>query len=151
MAELLRVVRLYFVLLVIVAGGRWIMGVAGVPYARGHHIFSIVILNIYAALFYGAFLRVWRDCRLLRTVLVGVVLGLASQLLILVLTVLSYALGMDTYYNNPVAVMGPGTTEAVSFGQALISRAGGLIGNSIGAGITACLGWALGGLLPKGQ
>ena len=39
--------------------------------------------------------------------------------------------------------------EAVSFGQAMGIRASGLVANTIAAGVVACLGWALGGLLPK--
>jgi hypothetical protein len=146
MAETLRVARLFFVLLVIVATGRWLMGTFDVPYANGHHVFSIVILTIYASLFYGAFTRRWRDFRLIQAALLGVTMGLAAQLVILLLTVMSYALGLDTYYNHPTALNAP---EALPFGQALGVRFGGLIGNSIGSGIVAALGWALGGLVPK--
>jgi hypothetical protein len=146
MAETLRVARLFFVLLAIVATGRWLMGAFDVPYAKGHHVFSIVILTIYASLLYGAFTRRWRDYRLIQAALLGVVMGLAAQVLILLLTVVSYALGLDTYYNNPTALNAP---EALPFGKALGVRFGGLIGNSIGAGIVAALGWALGGLVPK--
>jgi hypothetical protein len=146
MAETLRVARLFFVLLVIVATGRWLMGTFDVPYAKGHHVFSIVILTIYASLFYGAFTRRWRDFRLIQAALLGVVMGLAAQLVILLLTVVSYGLSLDTYYNHPTALNAP---EALPFGKALGVRVGGLIGNSIGAGIVAALGWALGALLPK--
>jgi hypothetical protein len=146
MAETLRVARLFFVLLVIVATGRWLMGTFDVPYAKGHHVFSIVILTIYASLFYGAFTRRWRDYRLIQAALLGVTMGLAAQLLILLLTVVSYALGLETYYNHPTALNAP---EALPFGKALGVRFGGLIGNSIGSGIVAALGWALGGLVPK--
>ena len=147
MAEVLRVARLYFVLLGVVAGGRWLMGTFEVPYEKGHHIFSIVILTAFSCIYYGAFLRRWRDYRLLRAALVGLVLGLASQIVILLLTVVSYGLGLDTYYNHPTALNAP---EALSLGQALGVRVSGLIGNSIGSGVVAALGWALGGLLPKG-
>jgi len=146
MAETLRVARLFFVLLVLVTTGRWLMGTFGVPYEKGHHIFSIVILTTFACLFYGAFTRRWLDYRLIQAVLLGVVMGLASQILILVLTALSYALGLDTYFNHPTALNAP---EALSFGKAMGVRLTGLIGNSIGAGITTALGWALGGLLPR--
>jgi hypothetical protein len=146
MAETLRVARLFFVLLAIVATGRWLMGTFDVPYAKGHHVFSIVILTIYASLLYGAFTRRWRDYRLIQAALLGVVMGLAAQLLILLLTVVSYALGLETYFNHPTAL---NATEEVPFGPALGVRFGGLIGNSIGAGIVAALGWALGGLVPK--
>ena len=146
MAETLRVARLFFVLLALVTTGRWLMGTFSVPYDQGHHIFSIVILTVFSCLYYGAFTRRWLDYRLIQAVMLGVVMGLAGQILILVLTTVSYALGLQTYYNHPTALNAP---EALSFGAAMGVRLGGLVGNSIGAGITACLGWALGGLLPK--
>ena len=149
MAETLRVARLFFVLLVVVTTGRWLMGTFGVPYETGHHIFSIVILTAFSCLYYGAFTRRWLDYRLIQAVALGVVMGLAGQILIVVATLLSYGLGLDTYFNHPRALMGPGAVDPVPFTQALGARAGGLVGNSIGAGITAALGWALGGLLPK--
>ena len=46
MAEMLRMARLYFVLLAITAGGRWLMGAFDVPYEEGHYFFSISILTI---------------------------------------------------------------------------------------------------------
>ena len=146
MAEMLRVARLYFVLLVVVASGRWLLGTFDVPYEKGHHIFSIVILTVYSCVFYGAFSRRWHDYRLIQAVLLGVMIGLASQVTILILTMASYALGLETYFNHPTALNAP---EPLPFGQALGVRVGGLVGNSIGAGIVAALGWALGGLLPK--
>ena len=146
MAGMLRVARLYFVLLVVVAAGRWLLGTFDVPYERGHHIFSIVILTIYSCVFYGAFSRRWHDYRLIQAVLLGVTIGLAAQVTILILTMASYGLGLETYFNHPTALNAP---EPLPFGQALVVRVGGLFGNSIGAGIVAALGWALGGLLPK--
>jgi hypothetical protein len=146
MAETLRVARLFLVLLVVVTLGRWLMGTFGVPYEKGHHIFSIVILTTFSCLYYGAFTRRWLDYRLMNAVMLGVVMGLAGQVLILILTVLSYGLGIQSYFNHPTALNSP---TALPFGQAMGVRLGGLVGNSIGAGIVAALGWALGGLLPK--
>jgi hypothetical protein len=146
MAATLRVARLFFVLLVLVVTGRWLMGTFGVPYEDGHHIFSIVILTVFSCLYYGAFTRRWLDYRLIQAVLLGVVMGLAGQILILVLTAVSYGLGLETYFNHPTAL---NALEALSFGKAMGVRLGGLVGNSIGSGITAALGWALGGLLPR--
>ncbi len=146
MAELLGVARLYFVLLAITAGGRWLMGAFDVPYEEGHYFFSISILTIISCLYYGAFLRRWLDYRLIRAALFGVLLGVTSQVLIFALTVASYAFGLDTYYNHPTAL---NTPEALPLSQALVVRLIGVIGNPIGTGVTAALGWALGGLLPK--
>jgi hypothetical protein len=146
MSETLRVARLFFVLLALAATGRWLMGTFGVPYERGHHIFSIVILTVYSCLLFGAFTRRWLDYRLIQAGLLGVVMGLSGQVLIFILTILSYALGLNTYFNHPTAL---NASEALPLGSAIGVRLGGLVGNTIGAGITACLGWALGGLLPK--
>ena len=146
MSDMLKVARLFFVLLVLVTAGRWLMGTFGVPYEKGHHVFSIMILTIFSALYYGAFTRRWLDYRLIQAVMLGVVMGLAGQILILLLTSVSYGFGLETYFNHPTALNAP---EALSFGSAMKVRLGGLVGNTIGAGIVACLGWALGGLLPK--
>lgn len=146
MADMLRVARLFFVLLALVTTGRWLMGTFGVPYENGHHVFSIVILTAFSCIYYGAFTRRWLDYRLIQAVMLGVVMGLAGQILILILTAASYVFGLETYFNHSTALNAP---EALPFGAAMGVRLGGLVGNSIGAGIVACLGWALGGLLPK--
>ena len=52
MAAKLKVAQLYLVLLGIVTLGRWLQGTFGVPYDRGHHVFSIVVLTA-ADLFSG--------------------------------------------------------------------------------------------------
>ena len=146
MTETLRVARLFFVLLVLVTAGRWLMGTFGVPYEKGHHVFSIVILTAFSCLYYGAFTRRWLDYRLIQAVMLGVVMGLTGQVLILILTSVSYVFGLQTYFNHPTAL---NAEAALPFGEALVIRFGGVVANSISAGITAALGWALGGLLPR--
>jgi hypothetical protein len=126
--------------------GRLLLGVFHVPYARGTQVFSVVILTIFACLFYGAFCRRWHDYRLLQTVALGVLMGAVSQVVVLALTVASYGLGLSTYFVHPTAL---GATDPVSFERALVVRLGGLVGNSIFAGIIAALGWALGTMLPE--
>jgi len=147
MAENLKLARLYLLLLAIAAVGRWLFGTFGVPYAKGHHVFSIVTLTLYSAIFYGAFSRRWRHFRLWRAAGLGIMLGVMSQLVILAATLLSYALGLHTYYNNPVAL--EVLTPEASFTQAMLSRLAGLIVNPILSGIAAAIGWAIGGLLPE--
>ena len=146
MAELLRVARLYFVLLAVVVVGRLLLGVFHVPYPRGTQVFSVVILTTFACLFYGAFCRRWHDYRLIQAVALGVLMGATSQIVVLILTVASYGLGLSTYFVHPTALE---ATDAVSFGRALLVRLVGLVGNSIFAGILGALGWALGSLLPE--
>jgi hypothetical protein len=65
-------------------------------------------------------------------------------------TLLSYALGLHTYFNYPTALFGPqAPLTDVPLGQAVLSRVGGLIVNPILTGIAGALGWAAGGLLPE--
>jgi hypothetical protein len=146
MAQYLRLARLYFLLLAICTLGRWLMGVYKVPYDRGSPVFSIVILTTNAAILYGAFCRRWRGFSAWQAAIMGFVMGLASQIVIFLATALSYSLEMNTYFNNPIALNSP---VPLSFGQAMLTRLGGLIGNPISAGIVGALGWAFGGLLPE--
>ncbi len=76
----------------------------------------------------------------------GFVIGLSGQVVIFVLTLASYALDTATYFTHPTAL---NASEAVPLAQALLIRLGGLVGNSISAGIVGALGWAIGGLLPE--
>jgi hypothetical protein len=147
MAQYLRLARLYFVLLALVATGRWLMGTAfKVPYDRGNPVFTIVTLTVLSAIFYGAFCRRWRGFSAWQAAVMGFLMGLVSQIVILLATVASYVLGIDSYFNHPIALNSPGP---LSFGQAVLTRLGGLVANPISAGIIGALGWAFGGLLPK--
>ena len=146
MSEYLRLARMYLVVLAIFTVGRWLMGVKGVPYEKGHHVFSIVIMTALSCLYYAAFARRWRGYRLFPAVGLAATLGLISQAVILAATALSYALGMDTYFTHPTAL---NVEVALPAGQALLRRASALVGNTMISGIVGSLGWALGGLLPE--
>jgi len=159
MAEQLKLLRPYLLLLGVFAVARFVMGPLGVPYGRGHHVFSVVTLTAFSCVFYGAFVRRWRGQRLMQAIVLGFLVGAASQLAILLMTLLSYALSLETYFNHPVA-LNLRTLEAADlwratnatpadFGTALVKRLGGLIGNSIFAGILGAIGWTIGGLLPE--
>jgi hypothetical protein len=144
--EYLRLARPFFVMLGIVTVGRWLQGTAfGVPYEKGTHVFSIVILCLFASLFSALFLRAWLGWRLSRAAGFAMFMALAAQVVILLSTVASYLLGVSSYFSHPTALNQP---EAVGLGQALGIRAGGLVVNVILNGIAGALGWALGGLLP---
>ncbi len=145
MTENLRLARLYLVLLAIFTVGRLAQGAAGVPYDRGHQVFSLVILTALSCLYYGAFCRRWRGIRVLKAMGLAAMFGLISQTVILLATVGSYALGVDTYFTHPTALQ---ADAPLPFAAALVSRVQGLIGNTIMSGIVGALGWALGGLLP---
>jgi hypothetical protein len=148
MAENLRLARLYFVILAIVAGGRWVMSFQGVPYAKGTDKLSIVIVTLISSIFYGAFCRRWRGLKIQQAMLLGATLGFVAQVVIFLSTVLSYLLGLETYYNNPIAL---NVTEALPLAGALVTRAVGLGVNTILNGIAGALGWAMGGLLPESR
>lgn len=149
MSEYLRLARLYVVVLAIFTVGRLLMGARGVPYERGHHVFSLVTMTLLAAAFYGAFCRRWRGYTVTRAMALGAVLALIGQAVILVATVASYALGTDTYFSHPRAVMGPDATEPVPFGQALLSRVGGAVINAALGALAAAIGWVMGAALPE--
>lgn len=145
--EYARLGRPYFVMLAIVAVGRWLVGTAfGVPYEKGTHVLSIVTLTLFASIFSAAFTRRWLGYRLLQAAGFAMFMALVSQVVILLSTVVSYGLGIDSYFNNPMALRR--SADPVGFGAAMGFRVGGLVVNTILNGIIGALGWALGGLLP---
>jgi hypothetical protein len=144
--EYFRLARPFLVLLAIFALGRWVIGLRGVDYSKGHHVFSLVTLTLIGAGFYAAFARRWLAYPIMRSVGLGMTLGFCTQLVIFLLTALSYVLGMDTYFNHPTALNQP---DRIPFGMAMAGRAGGLVVNMFLAGIAAALGWFLGGVLPE--
>ena len=142
----LRFLRFAWLLLLIAAVGRLILGAVGVPYEEGNWFFSMVVLTYHLSLFYGAFAKKLKGYRLPQAMVLGALIALSAQVIILVLTVASYGLGVDTYFNHPFALTRG--TEAVSFSGALPVRWGGLLANSITGGIGGLLGWLAGGLIP---
>ena len=146
MAENLRIARLYLVLLAIFAVARFAQGAMGVEYAKAHHVFSIFILTVMASVFYAAFCRRWRGFRILQAMGLGAMLGFIAQVVIFAATVISYLLGIQTFFNHPTAL---NQTSAVSLSQAIGIRAPALIIFPIINAIVAAIGWALGGLLPE--
>jgi hypothetical protein len=143
-----RLARPFFVMLAIVAVGRWLMGtVFAVPYEEGTGVLSIVTLTLFASLLSAMFLRRWLGWRLPRAAGFAMYMAVVSQIVILLSTAASYGLGIDTYFSNPLAL----NRQAVpiAFGSAMGLRAGGLVVNSLLNAIAGALGWALGGLLPS--
>lgn len=144
MAEYLRVARLYIVLLLLVAAGRWFVSFR-VPYDVGTDKMSIFITTFFASLFFAAFCRRWRGYGVIQAMILGAIFGLLSQLVIFGSTAASYALGLDTYFNHPKALNVP---AAIPMGEALVRRSGGLVAGPIINAMVALIGWALGALLP---
>ncbi len=149
MKEYLRVARLYLIVLAVFTVGRLVVGARGVPYDRGHDVFSLVTMSILAAVFYGAFCRRWRGYTVTKAMGIGATLAFFAQVVILVITVFSYAFHVDTYFVNPRAVAGPDAVGPISFGAAVLSRVGGMVVNVAMCAVSAALGWVMGATLPE--
>lgn len=148
LSSVLRFVRLPLVLIIIWTVLRFINGpVFGTPYApRGNAMFSILGLTIICTVIYGALSNRVSNFTWVGTILVGVVLGLFSQILIFLATLISYAANIDTYFTHWDALNIPeGTTATMA--QALATRAGGFIAGPILGTIAALIGRAVFGKL----
>ncbi len=148
MAEYLRLARPYLLMLAIVTIGRWTLGFQQVPYEKATDKLSIVILTLFATLFYGAFCRRWLNFRIGQAIALAMLLGAISQVVILLSTVASYQLGIDSYFTNPLALDPKVAPAAIPFARALGLRAFGLVVNTLTSGIAGAVGWAMGALLP---
>lgn len=145
MNEYLRLARLYMVVLAIFTVGRLVTGFRGIPYERGHAIFSLVTMSFLACAFYGAFTRKWLGYGMTKAMGLGATIGFIGQIVIVTMTVLSYALHIDTYFVNPRAL---NATEPLPFGTALFDRLGGLVVTCVMCALAAAIGWVMGAVLP---
>ena len=147
MSEYIRFARLAILLLVLFLIGRLAVGAAGVPYERGTVIFSLVPLSWTLSFMFAAFSRPLRGYKLKQAIMLGATIVLTAQILIFGATVVSYLVGANTYFNNPIAL---NVTEPIGLGAAIPVRLGGLVVNTIVGGvILASLGWLAGKMLPK--
>ncbi|HEY3128724.1 MAG TPA: hypothetical protein VGL91_04660 [Acidobacteriota bacterium] len=146
MADKLRFILFPIVLLLISFVGRLVMGTRGVPYETANRVFSMVILQTHLALIWGALSKKYKGYGIGGAMLVGLLIGLTSQILILLGTVGSYLLHTHTYFNYPEALNVPayvGGRRAVSI------RLVGLVVNGLIAIVVSAIGYALAGLLPS--
>jgi hypothetical protein len=149
LAQHLRILRLYFLLLALFTAGR--LAMTPVPYEKGHQVFSLVTLTALSTIYYGAFSRRWLGYRVSQAALLGALIGLSTQIVIFTVTLVSYSVGFQNYFTHPRALLGVNAPpDPIAFGPAMGMRLGGLFANTITATIVACLGWAMGGLLPAG-
>ena len=143
-----RFVRLPLLLLLIFAIARFSLGLAGVPYApRGNAMFSLVGVSIISSIYFGAISGKVGGFGWGGAILVGIIIGLFSQILIFTATLISYAAHLNTYFTHWDALNVPEGT-VLPMGRALTTRAGGLIVGPILTTVCALVGRALGGLAP---
>src|SRR3989442_6756053 len=87
MADKLRFILFPIVLLLISFAGRLVMGARGVSYETANRVFSMVILQTHLALIWGALSKKYKGYGIGGAMLVGLLIGLTSQILILLGTV----------------------------------------------------------------
>jgi hypothetical protein len=151
-SRVLRFVRMPLVLLVIWAVLRFmLLPVFHVPYEpRGNAMLSVLGLTIISCLYFGAMSRRVGNFSWVGTILIGVVLGFWAELLILIMTLISFAAGVETYYIHWDALNIPRDAPHATMAQAMMTRAGGLIAGPILGTIMALIGRAVfSALAPK--
>ncbi len=146
MADKLRFIALPIFLLLISFVGKLIMSVKGVPYETANRVFSMVILQTHLALIWGAFAKKYKGYGIGGAMLVGLLIGLVSQILILTGTAGSYLLHVPTHFNYPEALNVP---AYVGGRRAVQIRLVGLLANTTIAIVLAAIGYALAGLIPS--
>lgn len=146
MSQILKFLRFYFVLLAVFTIGRWSLGFKGVPYEKGHFIFSLVLLALVSSIEHAAFARGLLGWGFGRGLGVGIAIGLSTQIVIFLSTAISYLADIHSYFNYPTAL---NVKEAIPFGAAMLARSQTLVINSILNGIAAAIGWGMGGVLPR--
>lgn len=142
MARHFKLMGFYFWLLGLFTIGRWVISFTATDYTRATWIFSLVPLALIASAHHAAFARALQGYSLKDAAALGALIGLVTQVVILVSTALSYGLGLSTLWNSPAAL---NQTTAVPFGAAMVARAGGLVVNTILNVIAALIGYAMGG------
>jgi len=147
--QVIRFVRLPLLLLLLFAVGRFILGLAGVPYfPRGTAIFSIVVLGFISSFYFGALSGKVGGFGWGGALLTGVVIGLTAQILIFTATLISYLGDFNTYFRHWDALNVPEGT-VVPMAQAMRARAGGLFFGPLFMAIAAALGRSLGTFAPE--
>lgn|SRR5262245_7935473 len=147
--QVIRFVRLPLLMLLLFAIGRFILGLAGVPYfPRGTAVFSVVVLAFISSFYFGALSGKVGGFGWGGALLTGFVIGLGAQLLIFTATLISYLGDFNTYFRHWDALNVPEGT-VVPMAQAMRARAGGVVIGPVFITIAAALGRCLGGLAPE--
>lgn len=144
MARHLRLMGFYFWLLGLFTLGRWGLSLGGAEYAKTTHVFSLVTLALIASAHHAAFARAFEGYKIKDALVLGALIGLTSQIVVFASTVISYMLGITTFWNTPAAL---NQTADVPFAAAMMARTGGLVGNTLFNVIAAAIGYGMGGSL----
>ena len=139
---------LAWVLLFLFFLGKLVVGFAGGSYELGNRLFAMVPMTVHLCLFFGAAARAFRGESLGYAAVCGVLIALFAQALIFTGTMGSIVLGLETAFNNPIAIFGTPSRRSRS-GAPSARRAVGIVINSIIGAISGSIGWALGKLLPS--
>ncbi len=145
MGDKISLIRLPLLLILIFYLGKLIGGALGMPYEAGAQVFGMVPLTIHLCLIWGALSRPVYGLSVGNAVIACVLIALFAQILIFGTTVLSYLIGWDTHFSNPVAILR--AARDVPFGEAVIQRAIGLVVNCVLAAVAGLIGRALGGFI----
>jgi hypothetical protein len=141
-AKHLKLMGFYFWMLGLFTIGRWALSMSGAEYAKTTHIFSLVILAVTASAHHAAFARAFQGYNLKDALALGATIGVVTQLVVFGSTLISYLLGIHTFWNAPAAL---NQTAEVPFTAAMVARTGGLVVNTILNVIAAAIGYAMGG------
>lgn len=144
MARHLRLMGFYFWLLGLFTLGRWGLSLGGAEYAKTTHVFSLVTLALIASAHHAAFARAFEGYKIKDALVLGALIGLSSQIVVFASTLVSYMLGITTFWNTPAAL---NQTAEVPFAAAMMARTGGLVGNTLFNVIAAAIGYLMGGSL----
>lgn len=148
MARHLRLMGFYFWLLGLFTLGRWGLSLGGAEYAKTTHVFSLVTLALIASAHHAAFARAFEGYKIKDALVLGALIGLTSQVVVFASTLISYMLGITTFWNTPAAL---NQTADVPFAAAMMARTGGLVGNTLFNVIAAAIGYAMGGSLKSSR
>jgi hypothetical protein len=143
MDEKARLFRFYLVLLAIFTVGRWGLSLGHADYDKTNQVFSLVILTNLSAAYFGLMTRIFLNGSWKDAMMAGVKLAVASQIVIFLSTAISYALGLQTFFNYARAL----NVEApIGMGEAMVRRLVTFVVNCILNGIIGAIGYGIAGV-----
>ena len=146
MREKINFIRLAYALLFLFFIGKLIVGSLGGSYELGIRLFALVPMTVHLCLIWGAMSNSFKGEKIGYAATCGLLIALFTQILIFVGTLGSMALGVETHFNNPIAIIG--NESELTMAGAFSARLTGLLVNSIIGAIAASIGWLFGKLVP---